>query len=122
MRHDLARDQLYLARLITHFETAKGGPARVAEEELHFDTPEARLHHLIVDRCYVHGDAKLGARRGVALNCRNIAVIDSYIADFKEVGADSQAVSGWNGPGGWRRAGRTSIRPRPGAPVAGTTG
>jgi len=60
---------------------------------------DAVPHHLIVDRCYVHGDAKLGARRGVALNGRNIAVIDSYIADFKEVGADSQAVSGWNGPG-----------------------
>jgi len=60
---------------------------------------DAVPHHLIVDRCYVHGDAKVGARRGVALNGRHIAVIDSYLADFKEVGADSQAVSSWNGPG-----------------------
>ena len=60
---------------------------------------DAVPHHLIVDRCYVHGDAKLGARRGVALNGRHVAVIDSYVSDFKEVGADSQAVSGWNGPG-----------------------
>jgi hypothetical protein len=51
---------------------------------------DAVPHHLIVDRCYVHGDAKVGARRGVALNGRHIAVIDSYVADFKEVGADSQ--------------------------------
>jgi cellulose synthase/poly-beta-1,6-N-acetylglucosamine synthase-like glycosyltransferase len=62
-------------------------------------TAGAVPHHLIVDRCYLHGDAKLGARRGVALNGRDIAVVDSYLSDFKEVGADSQAVSGWNGPG-----------------------
>src|SRR4051812_32534142 len=62
-------------------------------------TADAVPHHLIVDRCYVHGDTKLGARRGVALNGRHIAVIDSYLSDFKEVGADSQAVSGWNGAG-----------------------
>ena len=46
----LARRDDALARLITHFENAKGGPARATEEEQHFDTPEARLHHLIVDR------------------------------------------------------------------------
>jgi cellulose synthase/poly-beta-1,6-N-acetylglucosamine synthase-like glycosyltransferase len=56
-------------------------------------------HHLIVDRCYVHGDARIGSRRGIALNARDAAVIDSYVSDFKEVGADSQAISGWNGPG-----------------------
>ena len=60
---------------------------------------DAVPHHLIVDRCYVHGDPKVGARRGVAANGRHVAVIDSYVSDFKEVGADSQAVSGWNGPG-----------------------
>jgi cellulose synthase/poly-beta-1,6-N-acetylglucosamine synthase-like glycosyltransferase len=56
-------------------------------------------HHIIIDRCYLHGDPKLGARRGVALNGSHLAVVDSYFSDFKEVGADSQAVSGWNGPG-----------------------
>jgi cellulose synthase/poly-beta-1,6-N-acetylglucosamine synthase-like glycosyltransferase len=60
---------------------------------------DALPHHVIIDRCYLHGDPKLGARRGVALNGRNLAVVDSYLSDFKEVGADSQAVSGWNGPG-----------------------
>jgi cellulose synthase/poly-beta-1,6-N-acetylglucosamine synthase-like glycosyltransferase len=65
---------------------------------------EAVPHHLIVDRCYVHGDARIGARRGVALNARDAAVIDSYVSDFKEVGADSQAVSGWNGPGPFKIA------------------
>ena len=56
-------------------------------------------HDIIVDRCYLHGDPVLGGRRGVALNGKSLAVIDSYLADFKEVGADSQAVLGVNGPG-----------------------
>src|SRR3954462_8185254 len=45
----LARRDDALARLITHFESK--GPAKAeVEEERHFDTPEARLHHMIVDR------------------------------------------------------------------------
>jgi len=61
-------------------------------------------HHVIVDRCYVHGDPRRGTRRGVALNAAHAAVIDSYVADIKEVGADSQAVGGWNGPGPFKIA------------------
>lgn len=56
-------------------------------------------HHIIFDRCYFHGDAKYGARRGIAMNSRHTAVIDSYLSDFKTVGEDSQAISGWNGSG-----------------------
>ncbi|HKY21190.1 MAG TPA: right-handed parallel beta-helix repeat-containing protein [Vicinamibacterales bacterium] len=56
-------------------------------------------HHLIVDRCYLHGDATRGTRRAIALNGRYIAVIHSYLSDFKEAGADSQALAGWNGSG-----------------------
>jgi hypothetical protein len=64
------------------------------------ESSEADLpHHLIIDRCYIHGDPIKGSRRGIALNARESAVIDSYLADFKEVGADSQALAGWNGPG-----------------------
>src|SRR5260221_3900773 len=33
------------------------------------------------------------------MNGREMAVINSRLIDFKEVGADSQAVAGWNGPG-----------------------
>ena len=65
---------------------------------------EALAHHIIVDRCYLHGDSKRGTRRGVALNSRESAVIDSYLSDFKEVGADSQAIAGWNGPGPFKIA------------------
>jgi len=56
-------------------------------------------HHIVVDRCYLHGDATRGTRRGIALNSGFTAVVDSYFTDFKEVGADSQAIAGWNGPG-----------------------
>src|ERR1051325_2926162 len=40
-----------------------------------------------------------GGRRGVSLNGNSMAVIDSYVSDFKEVGSDSQAVFGFNGFG-----------------------
>jgi hypothetical protein len=60
---------------------------------------EALPHHLIFDRCYLHGDPVKGTRRGIAMNARDAAVIDSYLSDFKEAGADAQAIAGWNGPG-----------------------
>jgi 5-methyltetrahydrofolate--homocysteine methyltransferase len=45
----LARRDDALTRLITHFQGK--GPAKAAVvEEGHFDTPEAKLHHMIVDR------------------------------------------------------------------------
>jgi hypothetical protein len=56
-------------------------------------------HDLIVDRCYIHGNPTDTSRRGVALNSASTAVIDSYISDCHESGADSQAIAGWNGPG-----------------------
>lgn len=66
---------------------------------MHETSAAALPHHLIFERCYLHGDALLGARRGIAMNARAVAVVDSWLADFKEVGADSQAIAGWNGPG-----------------------
>src|SRR5262245_4184769 len=56
-------------------------------------------HHIVIDRCYLHGDPRKGTRRGIALNARDSAVVNSYLSDFKEVANDSQAVSGWNAPG-----------------------
>ncbi|HEY8133462.1 MAG TPA: hypothetical protein VII12_16420 [Thermoanaerobaculia bacterium] len=60
---------------------------------------DALPHHLVFERCYVHGDPQVGGRRGIALNSSHTAVIDSYVADFKEDGSDSQALAGWNGTG-----------------------
>jgi hypothetical protein len=57
---------------------------------------------IVFERCYLHGDARRGTRRGIALNGRELAVVDSHLADFKEVGADSQGICGWGGPGPFR--------------------
>lgn len=62
-------------------------------------TVEELPHHIIIDRCYVHGDPRKGSRRGVAMNGRHMAVVDSYVSDFKQEGHDSQAVGGWAGTG-----------------------
>jgi hypothetical protein len=64
------------------------------------ETSADRLpHHIVFDRCVVRGDPDRGGRRGIAINSASTAVIDSHLADFKEVDADSQAIGGWNGPG-----------------------
>lgn len=59
-------------------------------------------HHIIFDRCYLHGDARRGTRRGVALNSAHSAVVNSYLANFRALGRDSQAIAGWDGPGPYR--------------------
>ncbi len=59
-------------------------------------------HHFVIDRCFIHGDPVRGSRRGIALGSGDTAVIDSWISDFKEGTADSQAIAGWNGPGPYR--------------------
>ena len=57
-------------------------------------------HHFVIDRCYIHGDTNATIMKyGVALNCANAAIIDSYISDFHSVGYDAQAISGTNGTG-----------------------
>ena len=56
-------------------------------------------HDLIFDRVYIHGNPRVNLRRGIGLNSARTAIIDSYITDAHEVGADSQAILGWDGPG-----------------------
>ncbi len=56
-------------------------------------------HDLVFDRCYIHGDPSAGSRRGVLMNGAYISVIDSYIADCKEDGADSQAMAAYSTTG-----------------------
>jgi len=56
-------------------------------------------YDLVLDRVYVHGWPARGLRRGVALNCASGAVIDSYISEAHQLGADTQAIAAWNGPG-----------------------
>lgn len=63
------------------------------------DAPEDVPHHFIFERCYLHGDPEIGARRGIAMNSAHTAVVDSWLADFKAEGEDAQALIGWSGPG-----------------------
>ena len=56
-------------------------------------------HDLEIDRCYIHGDPRVGQKRGLALNSASTRITSSYFADFKLVGQDTQAIAGWNGPG-----------------------
>ena len=62
-------------------------------------TTDSLPHHFVFDRCYLHGDPIKGARRGIAMNAAAIAVVDSHLSDFKEAGADTQAIASWNGAG-----------------------
>src|SRR5438105_1675112 len=56
-------------------------------------------HHLTFDRCYMHGEPTTPLKRGIALNSGETSIINSYLSDFKNVGQDTQAICGWNGPG-----------------------
>ena len=56
-------------------------------------------HHIIIDRCWVHGNATGNTQRGVLMNGSYEAVIDSTITDIHRVGDDSQGINGWTGTG-----------------------
>jgi hypothetical protein len=56
-------------------------------------------HDLVVDRCYIHGHAGRGQKRGIALNSASTTITGSHISDIKVAGQDAQAIAGWNGPG-----------------------
>jgi hypothetical protein len=56
-------------------------------------------HDIVLDHMYIHGSATLTLRRCVVLNSASSAVVDSWLSDCHEKGADSQAIAGWNGPG-----------------------
>ena len=64
------------------------------------DSSSATLpSNIVFDRCYIHGDTAMGGRRGVAMDGKFISVRDSYVSDFKEVGADTQALWAYNTTG-----------------------
>ena len=67
-------------------------------------SPAALPHDITFDRCYIHGDPTVGGRRGVAMDGISVAVVDSYVSDFKEVGADTQALWAYNSPGPFKIA------------------
>src|SRR5262245_3464531 len=59
-------------------------------------------HHVILDRCYIHGDPTTGGKRGVLFAGSYQAVIDSYVSDWKGVGQDTQAIGCLSGFGPYK--------------------
>lgn len=55
--------------------------------------------NLTLDRLYAHGSDANGRKRCIALNSASTTIKNSYIANCKLAGQDSQAIAGWNGPG-----------------------
>ena len=55
--------------------------------------------NFLLTHLYIHGDPQTGQKRGIALNASYVTIRDSFIADIKGVGIDTQAIGGWNGPG-----------------------
>lgn len=53
---------------------------------------------IIFDRCYIHGRAAGGVRRGIDAGSARTAIVDSYFSDFYDVSAESQALA-VDGPG-----------------------
>ena len=56
-------------------------------------------HHLVIDRCYIHGFATQDLQRGVGMNSAETTVSNSYISDIHGEGIEAQAIGAWNGPG-----------------------
>jgi hypothetical protein len=66
------------------------------------DTSPATLaHHIVFDRCYVHGTPNENVRRGIEMDGAYVAVVDSYISGFQDAegGADSQGLWAYNTTG-----------------------
>jgi hypothetical protein len=55
--------------------------------------------YIIIDRCYIHGRAETNTARDVSMNGSNLAVVDSYLSEAHEVGADAQAIASFSAPG-----------------------
>ena len=64
------------------------------------DTSPATLpHHIVFDRCYVHGNPNVQSQRGIEIDGAYVAVVDSYISDFQEVLTDTQGLFAFNTTG-----------------------
>ena len=64
-------------------------------------SPTTLAHHIVFDRCYVHGTPNSNDRRGIEMDGAYVAVVDSYISDFQDAEnlADSQGLWAYNTTG-----------------------
>jgi|GEM_PF-1471312 len=71
----------------------------VSPHEDSYSSPGNFSNNITIDRCYIHGSDNGNFRRGVVLNGKWWAVIDSYVSNFHDANSDSQALAGWGGEG-----------------------
>jgi hypothetical protein len=65
-----------------------------------YDTSPTTLpHHIVFDRCYVHGIPSTKSQRGIEMDGAYVAVVDSYISSFQEVLTDTQGLWAFNTTG-----------------------
>ena len=65
-------------------------------------SPATLAHHIVFDRCYVHGNPNSNDRRGIEMDGAYVAVVDSYISGFQDgtsVYSDSQGLWAYNTTG-----------------------
>ncbi|MDT5159251.1 MAG: hypothetical protein QOH51_3608 [Acidobacteriota bacterium] len=72
---------------------------KLGQDDRTQDSLDKVPHHLVFDRCYIHALPTQSLKRGIALNSAETSIINSYVAGFKVVGQEAQAIAGWNGPG-----------------------
>jgi hypothetical protein len=92
----------YLALLeITTDSTAAQGPTALIAFGGGGDARDAsrQVSDLVLDRVYAHGWSQQTLRRCLALNSGATAIVDSWLDECHEKGADSQAIAGWGGTG-----------------------
>jgi hypothetical protein len=56
-------------------------------------------NHIVIDRCWIHGNPTDDTQRGVLLNGSYLAVIDSTVTDIHKVNTDTQGMLAWTGTG-----------------------
>ncbi|HYH84246.1 MAG TPA: DUF4214 domain-containing protein [Pyrinomonadaceae bacterium] len=59
-------------------------------------------HHLVLDRCLITAFPHQTLKRGISLQSASTDITGCYVASFKSVDQDAQAIGGWNGPGPFR--------------------
>jgi hypothetical protein len=65
-----------------------------------YDASPATLpHHIVFDRCYVHGIPNTNDQRGIEMDGAYVAVVDSYLSNFQEIATDTQALWAYNTTG-----------------------
>ena len=75
---------------------------RLGEGRRKQKTPDSAPHHLVIDRCYIHGFDTQDVQRGISMNSGDTTISNSYISEIHGVGYDTQAIASWNGPGPYR--------------------